>query len=151
MPANKLQELFDALTADMAPEDILSEGIKGLIAADITMQRQKKGISQAQLAEILGVKQAQVSKWESGDVNYTIETLCRIASALDMEIHSPFERTRAVSHVGESSYRSHLFPSPALSDYRSSFSSVPVSRTAIESRRLYDACVYKYFPLCPAI
>lgn len=127
MPDSNLQELFDALTAEMTPEDILASGIKGLIAADITIQRQKKGISQAQLAEILGVKQAQVSKWEKGNTNYTIETLCRIASALDMEIHSPFERARTASHTGEAVYRSRIFASPTES---ASYLSSPLTPVA---------------------
>lgn len=118
MSDSTLYELFNALTADMAPEDILSSGIEGLIAADITIQRQKKGLSQTQLAEILGVTQAQVSKWERGDTNYKIDTLCRIAIALDMEIHSPFERSKSVGPADEASYRSRVFVSTMAPAYQ---------------------------------
>ena len=39
----------------------------------------------------MGVTQATVSKWESGDTNFTLSTLVHIASKLGLKMQTPFE------------------------------------------------------------
>ena len=41
-------------------------------------------MSQKQFAQFMGVSQAMVSKWESGDCNFTIETIAKICDKLDL-------------------------------------------------------------------
>ena len=52
--------------------------------------RMEKGWTQKDLAEKMGVKQSLVSRWESGECNYTINTLIDIADALGCR-YSAFE------------------------------------------------------------
>lgn len=47
--------------------------------------RQKKGLSQAQLAERVGVDQSQISRMENGDVSPTLKTLGKIADVLGVK------------------------------------------------------------------
>lgn len=54
---------------------------KGIRAA-----RKAKGLTQRQLAEKLGCQQVDVSRWESGKVKPTYETLTEIAKALDCPV-----------------------------------------------------------------
>jgi ribosome-binding protein aMBF1 (putative translation factor) len=43
------------------------------------------GLSQQQLAEVLGIKQPQVARLESGVVSPTLDTLMRISERLDLD------------------------------------------------------------------
>jgi transcriptional regulator with XRE-family HTH domain len=57
--------------------------------------RQARGLSQDQLAKVMGVDPSQVSRWESGDREPTLESISRLARALDVSIdvlmHAPAE------------------------------------------------------------
>lgn len=48
--------------------------------------RQKVGLSQADLAERIGVSRQQISMLESPDANLTLTTLYKVAQALDMDL-----------------------------------------------------------------
>jgi len=77
------------------------------VAMTVLRQRKAKGYTQKDLAKKLGVSQAMVSRWENGDENFTIETLARIAIALDLELRSPFEyqeKLLKVADGGKSEY-----------------------------------------------
>jgi len=53
--------------------------------------RLKYNLSQKKLAEKLGVTQPMVAKLESGDYNYTIEQLWKIATKLDFQFNIEFK------------------------------------------------------------
>ena len=44
------------------------------------------GISQTQLARIIGTKQPAISRLEKGDYNTTLSTFFKVADALDLDI-----------------------------------------------------------------
>lgn len=52
--------------------------------------RNKKKLSQKQLAEKTGMTQADISKIESGNRNLSIRTLQRLADGLDMDLKIQF-------------------------------------------------------------
>ncbi|MBW1657289.1 helix-turn-helix domain-containing protein [Flavobacterium quisquiliarum] len=47
--------------------------------------REKKGLSQQDLADDCGITQNQVGRIERAEINTTVKTLVRIANALDIE------------------------------------------------------------------
>ncbi|MCR4031839.1 MULTISPECIES: helix-turn-helix domain-containing protein [Flavobacterium] len=47
--------------------------------------REKKGLSQQDLADDCGITQNQVGRIERAEINTTIKTLVKIANALDVE------------------------------------------------------------------
>ncbi|WP_281309562.1 helix-turn-helix domain-containing protein [Flavobacterium flavigenum] len=47
--------------------------------------REKKGLSQQDLADDCGITQNQVGRIERAEINTTVKTLVRIANALDVE------------------------------------------------------------------
>lgn len=49
---------------------------------DIAAARRRKGLTQSQLAELVGVDQALVSRWESGKVKPNAESMEKIKEAL---------------------------------------------------------------------
>ncbi len=61
------------------------------ISTAIFEYRLKNNLSQKKVAEKLGVTQAMVSKLESGDYNYTIEHLWKVAQKLGFNFNIEFE------------------------------------------------------------
>jgi len=72
------------------------------ISTAIFDYRIKYNLSQKKLADKLGVKQAMVSKLESGDYNYTVEQLWKIASKLGFKLNIDFEEMSQEYSVGYS-------------------------------------------------
>lgn len=56
-------------------------------------RRGKLGISQTELAKIIGTKQPAISRLEKGDYNTTLSTFFKVAEALDLEISVKARRT----------------------------------------------------------
>lgn len=52
-------------------------------AFDIAQARKTRGITQAQLANIIGVDQALISRWESGKISPNAENLQKLKDALN--------------------------------------------------------------------
>jgi DNA-binding XRE family transcriptional regulator len=50
---------------------------------DIKAKRQARGMTQAQLAEAVGIDQARISKWESGTVRPSDESIAKLREILD--------------------------------------------------------------------
>lgn len=67
-------------------EASLACGILSDVSVRVVDYRVKHGLSQAQLAQRLGVSQAMVSKYESGSYNFTIEKLAHLCCVLDMTL-----------------------------------------------------------------
>lgn len=61
------------------------------ISTKIYDYRMTNGWSQKKLAEVLGVTQAMISKLESGEYNYTVEQLWKIAQKLGWKLNISFE------------------------------------------------------------
>ena len=57
------------------------------IAIQIAETRKKRRITQVQLAKKVGMPQSQIARIESGNHNITIETLSKIAGALDVRVN----------------------------------------------------------------
>jgi transcriptional regulator with XRE-family HTH domain len=55
------------------------------VALRLLRYRSEREISQRELAKLLDMEQPQVARLERGDVNPTLETLMRLAGALDIE------------------------------------------------------------------
>ena len=61
-------------------------------------RRGKLGISQTQLARIIGTKQPAISRLEKGDYNTTLSTFFKVADALDLDISLKARRKVKNSH-----------------------------------------------------
>jgi len=61
------------------------------ISLDIIELRKQKRISQAKLADKIGLKQSAIGRIETGEQNLTIETLQKIASALNKKLVVNFQ------------------------------------------------------------
>jgi transcriptional regulator with XRE-family HTH domain len=69
------------------------------LASQIKILREQRGLTQAQLAELCGTKQAGLSRFE--DVNHSVwktDTLWKIARALGVRVHISFETFGTLLH-----------------------------------------------------
>lgn len=56
------------------------------VSVKIHDYRVKNSMTQKELAKTLSVSQAMVAKYESGDYNFTLETLCNIFQKLNVKV-----------------------------------------------------------------
>jgi len=85
-----LYNLLEAVSDDLTADELLLAGLKGMVSAAIAIKRQELNMSQKEFAASMGVSQGLVSRWESGDENFTLESLVKIAQKLSIKIQSPF-------------------------------------------------------------
>jgi transcriptional regulator with XRE-family HTH domain len=57
------------------------------IADQVASKRKERGLSQAALARLVGTTQSAIARLESGGRPPRIDTLLRIANALDSDLH----------------------------------------------------------------
>lgn len=57
------------------------------IAGQVAERRKERGLSQADLAKLVGTTQSAIARLESGGRPPRIDTLLRIANALDADLH----------------------------------------------------------------
>lgn len=105
-----VDDVFSALSEGFSDEKATLALLQGLIASEITVRRVNRKMSQTQLAELMGVSQSMISRWESGDENFTLETIVKIASKLGIEIQCPFKLQPAPFH-GHTKGKIITFPS----------------------------------------
>ncbi len=84
-------EMIDRLGGEEAKEKDELYDIYYRISTVLFDYRLKHGLSQKKLADKLGVTQAMVAKMESGDYNYTIEQLWKIANKLGFRFSIDFQ------------------------------------------------------------
>lgn len=87
-------ELFPGLSSAEKNEN----KIRVAIAERIASERKRLGYSQSVLVKKAGINQAMVSHFESGDYNFTIDSLCRIMSALGLSPSISFTETESSMH-----------------------------------------------------
>ncbi len=84
------KKVLSALSVRLNDEEVILAALQSMIAADITGRRIEMKMTKKELAHLLNISQSTLSKWESGETNFTISTLVSIATKLGIEIQSPF-------------------------------------------------------------
>ena|ERR687887_594224 len=93
-------DAFERLRERLAHVDRDQGWFFARIAEQVSAQRKARGLSQAELAELTATTQSAIARLESGGRPPRIDTLLRIAEALDCELVvelSPRTRTRGAS------------------------------------------------------
>jgi DNA-binding XRE family transcriptional regulator len=84
-------EPLSATTLDRLRERLAGVGDGGWlfsqIAEQVVSRRAELGMAQRELAELVGTTQSAIARLESGGRPPRIDTLLRIAAALDCELH----------------------------------------------------------------
>lgn len=115
------------------------------IALQVRWVRQERGLSQGDLAKMVGVTQQAIAKLEDPDANPTLDTLRKVAKALDMQVTLSLDSIAkfaesvtvrsSAEHAPASSRRLPTTSSPAkqvrhASGFRTKSSPPPASRRA---------------------
>lgn len=82
----KLSEVFEGMADQLSLADVISARLQTKIAVAITKKRLEYGMTQKEFAQKMQVSQGMVSKWESEDYNFTIESLAQIAEKLEWNL-----------------------------------------------------------------
>jgi transcriptional regulator with XRE-family HTH domain len=79
-------DAFERLRERLAHVDADQGWFFAQIAEQVSAQRKARGLSQKELAELTGTTQSAIARLESGGRPPRIDTLLRIAEALDCEL-----------------------------------------------------------------
>ena len=91
----------DRLAQDPALRERVEARLAELrIEQELIALREAQGLTQAQVAKLLGVSQPAVAKIESGSENLTLRTLLRVVTALGGAIKLEVLKPRAAKVVG---------------------------------------------------
>ena len=84
-----IESLVEGLTEPMSAAEVAETIVCMEIGDLIRDTRKAQNLTQKDFAEKMDVSQSLVSRWESGDCNFTIRTLAQIAEALKLNLKSP--------------------------------------------------------------
>lgn len=87
-----LLDLFNLFKDDLNESDMLFTKINTQISSVLVKERLASNLSQSAFAEKNNVSQSLISRWESGDCNFTIKKLCEIAVALNLDLAIQLEQ-----------------------------------------------------------
>lgn len=82
----KRNSIIEARRATVSPETRRNVELSFLIVDRIHAVLIEKGLKQKDLANMLGKKESEISKWMRGTHNFTIETISSIENALGTSI-----------------------------------------------------------------
>ncbi len=80
----------DLLHQYLTDAEITANRKQAAISAQLEMWRAEHEMTQKQFAAFVGVTQAMVSKWESGEYNFTVKTLAELSDKLGIGIDQLF-------------------------------------------------------------
>lgn len=88
--SNEWGDILSALTADTPADELEADIVLADIAGKLSAERIKKGLSQQEFAKLLGVSQGRISKMESGECNFSVRRLIKIAHKLSIPLRIQF-------------------------------------------------------------
>lgn len=71
----------------ISPAEILSAKLMAQISSSITEERLRLNMNQSEFAKHIGVTQSQISRWEHGDYNFSLNKIAEIANKLNMDVN----------------------------------------------------------------
>ena len=74
------------LLGDITPEEKAEARLSFQISNRLDFLMQEKGLSKKQLADAIGKRPSEITRWLSGEHNFTISTLAMLSSFFDQPI-----------------------------------------------------------------
>lgn len=93
----KNAKMETSLFEDISEERMFALKMQARIAVAIHRERKKREMSQAQFAAFMGVSQAMVSKWESGEYNFSVAAWAELSHKLSI----PFDPEATMEKTSE--------------------------------------------------
>lgn len=66
--------------------EYIKNNVRKSLVREYTYLRKLKGLTQAEVAERAGISRTNISRFESGEYNPTLEMLVKLATAMDLDI-----------------------------------------------------------------
>lgn len=88
--SNDWADILSELTVDIPADELEADIVLADIAGKLSAERIKKGMSQQEFAKLLGVNQSRISKMESGECNFSVRRLIKIAHKLSIPLKIQF-------------------------------------------------------------
>jgi len=86
-----ISDLLDSLLSKLEDYEILASDMRYDVCMMIHGYRTKQKMNQSEFAKYMGVTQSMVSKWESGEYNFSLEQLAKICSKVGCEPKLTFD------------------------------------------------------------
>lgn len=123
---NDLLALFEDV---LSPADVIASKLMAQVSTAITKERIKLNMTQSEFADHIGVKQSQISRWEHGNYNFSLEKIADIAAKLDLDVN--FTAVNMSVYKSLDGYSSEYITSPQP------FSFVFKNTTIEDNNRVY--------------
>ncbi len=82
-----VEDLLELFKESLDPSEMLCAKLTAQVSAGITKERLKRNMTQTEFAQYMSTTQPIISRWESGDCNFSIKKLAEIASLLNLDIN----------------------------------------------------------------
>ena len=105
-----IDDLLSLFEDVLSPADAIAAKLMAQISSSITRERVQLKMTQSDFARHIGVRQSQVSRWEHGDYNFTLEKIADIAAKLDLDVN--ISVTPIAVYKSLNAYSSGQFISP---------------------------------------
>lgn len=114
-----IEDLLNLFSDSLSPADVLTSKLMAQISSSITAERLRLNLSQSQFASLINASQSLVSRWESGDYNFSIRKLAEIACELGLDINISIDHltTTTIHNHTEISDKIINFPASNRSPY----------------------------------
>lgn len=83
-------EFYNFLSGCISKADLYSANVTAKISAFIANKRHEMNMTQKEFAEMMNVSQGMISKWESAQYNFTVESIAKIAEKLNISFDIDF-------------------------------------------------------------
>lgn len=81
-----LKSIFADISDKSFSAKLNAARLLGTISAKIINKRVSMDLNQKEFAEFLNINQSMVSKYESGNYNFSIQSLCKLCAQLDLNV-----------------------------------------------------------------
>ena len=79
---NGTKAFFREIFKNLSKADVYEIKAKSKLSGQLTIKRKDLGMNQKDFAKFLGVSQGMVSKWESGNYNFTFRTAAEVCEKI---------------------------------------------------------------------
>lgn len=114
MKLSNAYDIIESLQSEITTSDSYYYDILYKISTAVFENRISKDMNQNEFSNLLGVSQAMISKYESGDYNFTIKQVCKLCEKLDL--HIDFSLSPITSENDKVSYQDEKIEIPL--DYK---------------------------------
>lgn len=141
-----IEDLLSLFEDVLSPDQMLYAKATSQISSAITRERLRLRMNQSEFADYIHATQSLVSRWESGEYNFTLQKIAEIAAALDMDVsvrmHKPYD-IQISSDKSYSAVRSHndlAFTNPLQFHPKNNFNAITYANSSERSNYYVSIC-----------